>query len=73
MEEASTPRPDLAIDYPRSRLGVLEIFHINAIKRAGPPRRASKSKLRTLTTKFVFVSIFWITFYFTSSICLCRL
>ena len=28
-------------------LGGLEIFHINALKRAGPPRRASKSKLRT--------------------------
>ena len=24
-----------------------ENFHINALKRAGPPRRASKSKLRT--------------------------
>ena len=24
-----------------------EIFHINTLKRAGPPRRASKSKLRT--------------------------
>ena len=38
---------DLAIDYPRSRLGGLEIFHINALKSADPPRRASKSKLRT--------------------------
>ena len=27
--------------------GGLEISHINALKRAGPPRRASKSKLRT--------------------------
>ena len=44
---ASPPWRDLAIDYPRSRLGGLEIFHINALKRAGPPRRASKSKLRT--------------------------
>ena len=44
---ASPPWQDLAIDYPRSRLGGLEIFHINALKRAGPPRRASKSKLRT--------------------------
>ena len=42
----SPPWRDLAIDYPRSRLGGLEIFHINALKRAGPPRRASKSKLR---------------------------
>ena len=41
---ASPPWRDLAIDYPRSRLGGLEIFHINALKRAGPPRRASKSK-----------------------------
>ena len=38
---------DLAIDYPRSRLGGLEIVHINALKSADPPRRASKSKLRT--------------------------
>ena len=38
---ASPPWRDLAIDYPRSRLGGLEIFHINALK------RASKSKLRT--------------------------
>ena len=44
---ASPPWRDLAIDYPRSRLGGLEIFHINALKRAGPPRRASKSKLCT--------------------------
>ena len=33
---ASPPWRDLAIDYPRSRLGGLEIFHINALKRAGP-------------------------------------
>ena len=32
---------------PRSRLEGLEIFHVNSPKRAGPPRRASKSKLRT--------------------------
>ena len=44
---ASPPWRDLAIDYPRSRLGGLEIFRINALKRAGPPRRASKSKLPT--------------------------
>ena len=31
---ASPPWRDLAIDYPRSRLGGLEIFHINALKRA---------------------------------------
>ena len=46
-KRTSPPWRDLAIDYPRSRLGGLEIFHINALKRAGPPRRASKSKLRT--------------------------
>ena len=33
----------IAIDYPRSRLGGLEIFHIYI---NGPRRRASKSKLR---------------------------
>ena len=38
---------DLALDYLRSRLGGLEIFHTNAPKRAGPPRKVSKSKLRT--------------------------
>ena len=36
----SPPCRCLAIDYPRSRLGGLEIFHINALK------RASKLKLR---------------------------
>ena len=41
------PGQDLAIHYPRSRLGGLDIFHINALKRAGPPKRASKSKLPT--------------------------
>ena len=34
-KRASPPWRDLAIDYPRSRLGGLEIFHINALKRAG--------------------------------------
>ena len=43
---------------PRSRLGGLEIFHINAHKRAGPPRRASKSNIRT-QTKLVLASIFF--------------
>ena len=37
---ASPPRRDLVIQYPRSRLGGLEISHVNAIKRASPPRRA---------------------------------
>ena len=37
---ASLPRRDLAIQYTRSRLGGLEISHVNAIKRASPPRRA---------------------------------
>ena len=44
---ASPPWRDLANDNPRSRLGGLEIYHINALKMAGPPRRASKSKLCT--------------------------
>ena len=39
-------------------------FHINALKRAGPPRRASKSKLRIHTTKFVLASIFLDNFSF---------
>ena len=47
LGRASPPWRDLAIHCPRSRLGGLEIFHINALKRAGPPKRASKSKLRT--------------------------
>ena len=38
--KASVPRQDLAIQYPRTRLGGLEISHVNAIKRANPPRRA---------------------------------
>ena len=67
---ASPPWRDLAIDYPRSRLGGLEIFHINVLKRAGPPRRASKSKLRT-HDKVCLGQHFWITFHFTSSVCLC--
>ena len=37
---ASPPRRDLDFQYPRSRLGGLEISHVNAIKRASPPRRA---------------------------------
>ena len=37
--KAGHPWRDLTIDYPRSRLGGLEIFHINALKRAGPPRK----------------------------------
>ena len=52
-DEGSLPWRDLAIDYQRSRLGGLEIFHINAFKRAGPPRRASSVH----TTKFVLASI----------------
>ena len=68
---ASLPWWDLAIDYPRSRLGGLEIFHINALKRAGPPRRASKSKLRAHDKGCLGSILFWITFHFTSSVCLC--
>ena len=37
---ASPPRQDLAIQYPRSRLGGLEIAHVNAIKRASHSRWA---------------------------------
>ena len=62
---------DLTIDYPRSRLGGLEILHINALKRAGPPRRASKSKLRTHDKGCLDQHFFLITFHFTSSVCLC--
>ena len=28
---------DLAIKYPRSRLGGMDIFHMNTLKKAGPP------------------------------------
>ena len=39
MRRASPPWRDLAIDYPRSHLGGLEIFHdINALKRAQASR-----------------------------------
>ena len=34
---ASPPKRDFAIDYPRSRIGGLEIFHISVLRRAGPP------------------------------------
>ena len=57
--------------YPRSRLGGLEICHINALKRAGPPRRASKSKLRTHGKARLGWHLFLITFHFTISVCLC--
>ena len=40
-------------------------------KRAGPPRRASKSKLRTHDTVCLGHHFIWITFHFTSSVCLC--
>ena len=33
---ASPPKRDLTVDHPRSRLGGLEISHVNALKRAGP-------------------------------------
>ena len=48
---ASSPWRDLAIDYPRSGLGGMEIFHINALK------RASQSSIHS--TKFVLASIFF--------------
>ena len=69
---AGPPWRDLAIDQ-RSRLGGLEIFHINALKRAGlpSPRRASKSKLRTHDKVCLGQHFFWITFHFTSFVCLC--
>ena len=34
------------IVHPRSHLDGLKIFHVNALKRADLPKRASKSKLR---------------------------
>ena len=43
MRGASPPRRDLAIQHPRSRLGGLEISHVNAIKRVGPPRQAGRN------------------------------
>ena len=46
-------------------------FHINALKRAGPPRRASKSKLRNTRQSLSWPAFFWITVHFTSSVCLC--
>ena len=49
----------------------LEIFHINALKRAGPPWRASKSKLRIHNKGCLGQHFVWITFHFTSSVCLC--
>ena len=55
---ASSPWRDLAIGYPRSRLGWLEIFHINAHKWAGPPIRGLASQISVHTTKFVLTSIF---------------
>ena len=60
---ASPPWRDLAIDYPKSRLGGLEIFHINALKRACPP-----------TTKFVLASIFLDNFsFYKFCLFMCRL
>ena len=54
---ASPSWRDLAIDYPRSHLGGLDIFHINALKRAALlGRLASQSSVHT--TKFVLASIF---------------
>ena len=64
---------DLAIDYPRSRLGGLEIFYINAPKRTGPPRGlASQSSVHT--TKFVLASIFSDNFsFYKFCLFMCRL
>ena len=64
---ASPPWRDLAIDYPRSRLGGLESFHINALKMlALLGGLSSQSSIHT--TKVVLTSIFF--FHFTSSVCL---
>lgn len=41
----SPPRLDLSVDYPRSRLGRLEISPVNPLKRAGPPRRDRKNNM----------------------------
>ena len=69
---AGPPWRDPAIDYPRSRLGRLETFHINALKRAGPPRRvASRSSVYTRQSLSWPAFFFWTTFHFTSSVCLC--
>ena len=65
----ATPCPDLAIVCPRSRLGGLEIFHIDASNRAGSRRRTSKSKLRTHDKVLSWPVFFGITFHFTSSVC----
>ena len=67
---ASPPWRDLAIDYQRCRLWGLEIFHINAVKRAGSPRRASKSRLRTHDKVCLGQNCFWITFPVTRKFCL---
>ena len=48
------------------------VYFLNALKRAGPPRRASKSKLRTHDKGSLdqhFLDSF--SFHFTSSGCLC--
>ena len=67
-------RRDLAIDYPRSRLRGLEIFHINALKRAGPHRRASKSKLRTHDKFFLGQHFLGYNFsFYTFCLFMCRL
>ena len=55
---------------PQSRPRRAGNFHINALKRAGPPRRASKSKLRT-HDKGCLDQHFLDNFHFTSSVCLC--
>ena len=37
---ASPPKRDVTIDYPRSRLGALEIFHVNARRKGSPSYNA---------------------------------
>ena len=43
IRKEGQPWWDVAIYSPRSRLGGLEIIHINALKRAAPPKRAKSS------------------------------
>ena len=49
---ASPPWRDLAVDYLGSRLGGLKIFHIIALKRAGPGLEGQASQSFVHTTKF---------------------
>ena len=48
VRRASPPKRDLPIDYSRSSLGGLEIFHVNTPRRAGPPHIKQESCVQTL-------------------------